>query len=108
MGAAGYGSQGRDDEDDGQHGASAPLPDLQYSHSLPQNKNAAGCPAAFDISQTEYEKPLLVVVLLLAADGLQLCDPGVHVVLSALLFAESDFRLFLGGPAGRHRSFSDA
>src|SRR5258708_28530975 len=104
MGAAGMGPGSRpDDEDDGQHGASAPLSDLQYSHSLPQNKNAAGCPAAFEISQTEYERPLLVVVLLLAADGLQLGEHGVDVEIVALLFAGFEFRLFLGGLGGRQQ-----
>src|ERR1700716_1009160 len=43
MGAAGYGSQGRDDEDDGQHGASAPLPDLQNSR-YPKTKTRQVAP----------------------------------------------------------------
>jgi hypothetical protein len=69
--------------------------------AMSANKNAAGCPAAFEIQQPEYEKPLLPVVLFLAADGLELGEHGADVEIVALLFGRLEFRFLLRGRAPR-------
>src|SRR6185436_9398104 len=53
------------------------------------------------ISSTNREILLLLVVLLLAADGLQLGEHGVDVEVVFLLFARLEFRLLPGGLGGR-------
>jgi hypothetical protein len=67
------------------------------------NKNAAGWPAALEIARVEAaEKSLLfLVVLLLAADGLEHGERGVDVEVVTLLLARLEFRFFLRGNALR-------